>query len=116
MLRLVFDENFPIAVCNGLCRQQPLLDVLHVTQIGLRGILDPDLLAWAAVNNRVVASLDRKTLIRDANHRVQNGLPMPGVILVRRTISHQQAIDELALCAMASDPPDMQGVVQFLPF
>ncbi len=115
MLRLVFDENFPMAVHDGLVRQQPNLDVVHVNRIGLRGIADPDLLEWAAVNNRVVVSLDRKTLIRFANERTQNGLPMPGVVLVRPSLSPGQAIDELDFFAMASDPPDMQGLIQFLP-
>jgi len=115
MLQLAFDENFPIAVSNGLRQRQPSLDVVHVTLVGMRQVPDPDLLDWAAATGRVLVSLDRKTLIRFAQDRIQARLPMPGVVLVRPSLTTGQAIDELELLAMASYPPDLQDLIQFLP-
>jgi len=115
MLRLAFDENFPIAVYHGLRQRQPILDVVHITLVGMRQIPDPDLLEWAATAGRVLVSLDRKTLIRFAQDRIQARLPMPGIVLVRPSLTIGQAIDELELLAMASDPPDLQDLIQFLP-
>lgn len=115
MLQLAFDENFPLAVYHGLRQRQPTLDVVHANLVGMRQVPDPDLLAWAAATGRVLVSLDRKTLIHHAQDRIGAGLPMAGVVLVRRSLTIGQVIDQLELLALASEPADLQDLIQFLP-
>ena len=61
MLRLLADENFNGEVLRGLLLRQPDFDIVRVQDVGLAGADDPDILSWAAANNRIVLTHDRTT-------------------------------------------------------
>jgi hypothetical protein len=63
----------------------------------------------------VIISVDRKSLAVDAWDRVARGLPMPGVAILRILLTIGQAIRELDLFALASDPEDVRDQVVYLP-
>ena len=115
MLRFVADENLNGAIVRGLLRQRPALDLVRVQDLGLSGINDPDLLAWAAREQRVVLTQDVTTLRQFAEDRVSAGLPMPGVFEVGEHLSIRQAIDDLLLIAECSHDGEWEGQVRFLP-
>jgi hypothetical protein len=55
MLRLLIDEDFDGHVIDGLHRHYPEIDLLRAQDVGLSGrdrADDPDVLAWAAQENR----------------------------------------------------------------
>jgi hypothetical protein len=54
VLKLVSDENFNADILRGLYRRRPDLDVLRVQDIGLNATPDPDILAWAAREGRIL--------------------------------------------------------------
>ena len=87
MLRFVADENFNGAIVRGLRRRRPALDLVRLQDVGLSGINDPDLLAWAAREQRVILTHDVATLREYAENRVRAGLPMPGVFEVSEHLS-----------------------------
>jgi predicted nuclease of predicted toxin-antitoxin system len=62
MLRLLADENFNGDIVRGLLLRQPDLDLVRVQDAGLAGADDPDILAWAAANNRILLTHDRATM------------------------------------------------------
>lgn len=93
MLRLLSDEDFPGDVITGLFLRIPDLDLIRVQDVGLMQTPDPDILEWAAQNNRILLSRDRRTLSVFAWDRVALGLLMPGVFLLRRNTSTGAAID-----------------------
>ena len=115
MLRFVADENFNGAIVRGVLRQRPALDLVRLQDIGLSGISDPDLLEWAAREQRVVLSHDVTTLRRFAEERVRAGLPMPGVFEVNERVSIPEAIEDLLLIAECSLPGEWAGQLRFLP-
>ena len=82
MLLLVSDENFNNDIVRGLLRRNPDLDIIRVQDVGLRGAEDPDILEWAANEDRVVLTHDAATMASFAYDRVKRGLSMPGVIEV----------------------------------
>jgi hypothetical protein len=47
--------------------------------------------------------------------RVRTGLPMPGIIEIKRNISIGQAIDELELMIGAGIPEDFKNLVRYIP-
>lgn len=94
MLRLLIDENVHGDITDEVRRRQPGLDVVRVQEAALMNTPDPDLLAWAAQHDRVVVSLDKKTLVDCAWDRVRQGLIVPGVLILLR-MTFGQAIDEL---------------------
>lgn len=55
-------------------------DIVRVVDVGLKGATDPLVLAWAAEAERILISRDRATLTGFAYERINQGLPMPGVV------------------------------------
>ena len=53
MLRLLADENFNGDIVRALLLRQPDLDIVRVQDVGLTGAGDPDILTWAAANDRL---------------------------------------------------------------
>jgi hypothetical protein len=97
VLRLVSDENFTEAIVQGLLRRCPELDLVRCQDEGLRGIDDPALLEWAAVNQRVLLTHDRQTMAGHAYDRVIQALPMPGVFVVSTQVGPGQAIEDVLI-------------------
>ncbi|MBM4093944.1 MAG: hypothetical protein FJ276_31735, partial [Planctomycetes bacterium] len=73
MLRLLADENFNGDIVRGLLLRQPDIDIVRVQDVELAGAGDPDILAWAAENDRVVLTHDRATMPSHAHERVTPG-------------------------------------------
>lgn len=115
MLRLLMDENIDPRIVRGLLTREPTLDVVRVQDVGLRTADDPDILAWAADAGRVLVTKDRATMSDYAYARVQNGEPMPGVLLLSRNLSIGDAIEEVLLAAECMKDEEICDLVQFLP-
>ncbi len=65
MLRLLADENFNGDIVRGLLLRQADLDLVRVQDVGLAGAEDPQLLAWAAENDRILLTrVNRKRTLR----------------------------------------------------
>lgn len=114
-MKLLADENFRGAIVRGLLRRRPALDLLRVPDVGLSAADDPDILAWAANDGRLVLTHDAATLIGYAYNRVAAGQSMPGIIEVRQEAAIGQSIDELLLIIDASHEGEWQGQVLYLP-
>ena len=115
MLRLLADENFNGDVVRALLLRQPDLDIVRVQDIGLAGIADPDILAWAAVNNRIILTHDRATLPDYAFERLAAGESVVGVIILNDRFPVGHATDELLLLITCSDQPEWRDRVVHLP-
>lgn len=115
MVRLAFDENFNNDILRGLLRRNPALDVVRVQDAGLRSADDPAVLAWAAVEGRVLASHDVTTLTAYAYARVKAGQPMPGLIEAGPDVPIATAIEDLLLIAECSEPGEWEGQILYLP-
>ena len=82
MIRLLTDENVDNNIMRGLARRLPQLDFVSVRDVGLAGSPDLVVLKWAAKEQRIVLTHDRKTMVPEANQLVAQGEPMAGVIFV----------------------------------
>lgn len=115
MLSLLTDENLDGNIVRGLLRRVAGLDIVRVQEVGLSGVDDPTILAWAAEQGRVLVTHDVETMTRFAYERVEAGLPMPGVIEVVSSASIGQAVEELALIVECFDDGDLDAQVLYLP-
>ena len=115
MVRLLSDENFNGDIVRGLLLRRPALDLVRVVDVGLAGVEDPEVLAWAAENDRILLTHDRATMPDFAYERVATELPMPGVFAVNDRHSARQAIDEILLIDDCSEHLEWNGRVLFLP-
>ncbi|MGG6239892.1 DUF5615 family PIN-like protein [Nodosilinea sp. AN01ver1] len=115
MVRFLSDENFNNQIVRGILRQNSRVDILRVQDVGLSGVEDPDVLAWAAQENRIVLTHDVATMITFAYQRIQAGLAMPGLFEVSRRVPVGLAIEEILLIAECSLEGEWAGQVRFLP-
>jgi hypothetical protein len=116
MLRLASDADFNGKAYRALLRQQPDLDIVRVQEVGLRTADDPDVLAWAAAEGRILVTHDRETMAGFAYQRVEAGLSMPGVFVVRNQPNHiGSMLEDLLLVVLCSNPDEWKDRVLFLP-
>jgi Domain of unknown function (DUF5615) len=115
VLKLVSDENFNGDILRGLYRQRPDLDVVRVQDIGLFASPDPDILARAAAEGRILLTHDRDTMLFHAYERVKAGHVMPGVFLVSDLMPIGQAIEEILLAVDCLTQEECKDFVRFFP-
>lgn len=115
MLRLLADENLNGDIVRGLLLRRPVLDLVRAQDVGLAGHEDPQILVWAAQNDRIVVTHDRATMPDLAYGRVENGEPMPGVFVVHDRHAIRKAIEELLLIDACSEHWEWAGRVLWLP-
>ena len=115
MLRLLADENFNDEIVRGLLLRQPGLDLVRVPDVGLAGADDPDILAWAAENNRIVLTYDRATMSDYAYERVAAGEGMAGVFILNDRFPVGRAINEILLMDACSEQAEWNGRAVHVP-
>jgi predicted nuclease of predicted toxin-antitoxin system len=107
------DEHVPNVLVDGL--RDRGVDVLRAVDVGLAATPDPDILEWAAGQDRILVTFDRKTVPGFAYDRVRNGVPMPGVIVLDGAKSLGAMIDELHLAAECVAPDGFRDRVVYPP-
>jgi len=116
MLRLLADENINHDLLRGALRRQPKLDVVLVHAVGLSQADDPEIIAWAAREGRVLLTHDVSTMTRFAFERVQRGESMAGVFIVQQLgVALSRVIEDLLLLDECSDTFEWADQVLFLP-
>jgi predicted nuclease of predicted toxin-antitoxin system len=115
VIRWLADENFNGKILRALRRELPDIDLIRVQDTALLQAPDPQVLAWAAQESRLLLTQDVETMVGFANARVAQGLPMSGVIVLRHTLRLSTAIDDILTIASASDIGDWANRVVFLP-
>lgn len=116
MLRLATDADFNGKVYRALLRKLSELDMVRAQDVGLRTAEDPEILAWAATEGRILLTHDRDTMSGFAYQRVAAGLSMPGVFVIRdRRNQIGQMVEDILIPVLCSDQDEWKDQVQFLP-
>ena len=115
MLCILTDEDFDGRLTSALLARVPGLDLVRVQDTGLMHTPDPDILAWAAGEFRIVLTHDRNTMTGFASVRVKSSQPMPGLFVVDRQASFGQILNDLEAMAAASDMDDWRDQITFVP-
>ena len=115
MLRLAADENFNNNIIRGLVRQKPDIDIIRIQDVKLSGIDDPEILEWAAQQNRVLLTHDVTTITKYAYERIEGGEPMPGVFEVHRLAPIGLVIEDILLLVECSFDDEWENQIIYLP-
>jgi hypothetical protein len=115
VLRWLADENFNNDILRALFRGKPEIDIVRAQDVGLTGIDDEGLLAWAAKQDRVLLTHDVSTITAHAYHRVTKGEAMPGVFEVACDAWMRATGDDILLLTECSSPGEWEGQVRYLP-
>jgi predicted nuclease of predicted toxin-antitoxin system len=115
MIRFLLDENFNGKIVRGLRARHPDIDMIRVQDTELCGADDSTVLEWAAQQGRVVLTHDLDTMTKYAGERIEQELPMAGVILIRDTVPVSKVIDDLLVVLGASEADEWENRIDFLP-
>lgn len=115
MLKLLADEGFNQQIVRGVRQKQPDLDLVRVQEVGLTGKPDPEILEWAAKENRLLLTHDVTTMTHYAYERARQSLPMPGVFEISQDLPIGRAIEEILLFAIGSFEGEWEWQVRYLP-
>ncbi|RFP63044.1 MAG: hypothetical protein BJG00_001725 [Limnothrix sp. CACIAM 69d] len=114
-MKFLADENFNNQIVRGILRRNPTVDIERIQDVGLSGVDDPTVLAWAAEVDRVTLTHDVSTMAGFAYDRVKAGLKMPGLVEVSRRVAVSVAIDDILLLEECALEEELEGRVYFLP-
>jgi predicted nuclease of predicted toxin-antitoxin system len=102
-------------IIAGLLLQQPNLKLVRVQDAGLGSEKDPILLDWAAVNDRILVSRDRKTMRSHAETRLREGKVMVGLFLLRNGFPIGKIIEEILIRALCSEQAEWLNIIDYVP-
>ena len=93
--RFQADADFNEEIVSGLLRSHLELDFQTAEEAELRGLPDPDVLARAADDRRILVTHDRRTMPAHFANFIRRR-ECPGVIIISQRVSVRRAMDELA--------------------
>lgn len=115
MIRFMADADLNGSIVGGCREREPTIDFLSANDADLEGVPDPDVLALAAADDRILVSHDFQTMPRHFGDFLQSRGSSPGLILVPQHMPIGEAIDELLLIWGASDAEEWRDRWQALP-
>lgn len=114
-VRFLADADLNRAIVTGVLRREPAVDFLSAQAAGLRGMLDPEVLALAAGQQRILVSHDAGTMPRHFREFGAAGNHSSGVFLIPQSVEVGVAIEELLLIWLVSDALDWNDQLVWLP-
>ncbi|HEY7343518.1 MAG TPA: DUF5615 family PIN-like protein [Ktedonobacterales bacterium] len=113
--RFLADENFDFVIVQGLRLRQPQVDILTAPQAGIPGFPDPAVLAFAAQQDRILITHDKRTMPDHFATFLAEGNQSPGIMLVSRKVVIGQAIEALLLVWEASSHEEWRNLIMRQP-
>jgi hypothetical protein len=115
MIRLAADENFNNAVIRNLRNRVPEIDLVRIQDTEIVGADDDTMLEWTANQGRLLLTHDVRTIPNIFADRINKGLPVPGVFLVRRYASPDPIAADLELIFHTSQQTEWEANIFWLP-
>jgi hypothetical protein len=115
MVRFLADADFNFAIVKGCRRHDPALDFLSANEARLQGLPDPDVLAIAAEQNRILVTHDFQTMPRHFGEFLMRRQSSPGVFLVSQYSAIGEVINELVLIWAASEAEEWKNRILKIP-
>jgi hypothetical protein len=116
MLRLASDADVDGRIIRGLRRFQPDLDLKRAQDALPEGTPDPDVLAWAGAEQRVLITHDRSTMVGHARKRSAAREPLPGVVVTTDAQTVGEAIEDILIIAHCMAENEIKDeIIIFLP-
>jgi predicted nuclease of predicted toxin-antitoxin system len=114
-MRLLIDQNFNQKVLRGIRSRVPHLDAVTTQESGLSETPDPELLAWAAAEDRILVTHDIQTIPDYAADRINAGEKMPGVFVAPQDLPIGLAIEELTTIILCSEQEEWKDLITWIP-
>ena len=97
MIRFLADASLNHAIVSGCLRREPAMDFLSAYEAHLEGVLDPDVPAIAASQERILVTSDLRTMPRHFGEFLEARGYCPGVFPVKQRAPMADVIEALVL-------------------
>ena len=114
--RFLADHNLDDAIVHGVIRRCPLAEFHRLRDFGMEESVDEEVLAFANQERYIVVSHDVNSMTAAAKLRMESGLRMDGLLLIKQQFVFRPIIESLALVWSDSEAEEWHNVVEFLPF
>ena len=114
IVRYQADADLNQAIVTGVLRREPTIDFQTAFAAGLEGVKDPEVLAIAAQQGRILVSHDRKTMPSEFAEFITSN-QSSGVIIVSRKLPIEVIIEELLLIWAVSSTEEWVNRIAKLP-
>jgi predicted nuclease of predicted toxin-antitoxin system len=115
MIRFLADASLHDAIVSGCRRREPAMDFLSANEAKLEGVPDPEVLALAAEQDRILVTHDFQTMPQHFGDFLQLQGSSPGVLLVPQYLPIGEAIEELVLIWSTSDAEEWENRILRIP-
>jgi predicted nuclease of predicted toxin-antitoxin system len=113
-VRFLADADLNEDIVTGLVRREPRIDFQTAQAAHLRGLSDPEVLAVAAHENRILVTHDRRTMPRHFADFIQHRYS-PGVFVIAQSVRVGIVVEELLLVWRVSAPEEWTNLIVSLP-
>jgi hypothetical protein len=113
-VRFQADADLNEDIVTGVLRRAPSIDFQTAKEAGLYGLEDPDVLALAALEGRVLVSHDRRTMPGHFG-RFISASKSPGLLIVSQHQELSTVIEELMLIWAASESEEWLDRITVIP-
>ena len=114
-IRFQADADLRHAIVTGVTRRQANLDFQSANAAGLEGIKDPEVLAIAAQDSRVLVTHDRKTMPTEFGQFITSKRSS-GVLILSQNLPINEAIEAIILIWEASTAEEWMNQIMTFPF
>jgi hypothetical protein len=103
------------AIVTGCLRREPAIDFLSANGARLEGVSDPEVLALATHQNRILVTSDFRTTPHHFGKFLEENGQCAGVFLVKQRAPLADVIEALVLVWAASDADEWKNRVVEIP-
>ena len=97
MIRFLADASLHDAIVTGCLRHEPAIDFLSASEAKLEGVADPEVLAFATKQKRILVTSDFRTMPRHFGDFLEAHGRCAGVFLVKQRAPLAEVIEALVL-------------------
>jgi hypothetical protein len=115
-IRYQADNDVAPALVYGVQQRNSAIDFQTAQVAQLDGVLDPEVLAKASTDGRLLVTHDRSTMPQHFADFVSNNNFCPGVFLIAQDFPMGRAIEELVLIWETSEAEEWYGSIVHVPF
>jgi hypothetical protein len=113
-VRYQADADLNANIVFGTLRAEPTIDFQSAVAAGLRGRPDPEVLAIAAREGRILLTHDHKTMPQHFADFIGSN-SCPGVFVIPQDVPVVEAIDELVMIWAACEAEEWTNRICYLP-
>lgn len=117
VIKYLLDENVDPRLGKALRRRSPDIVVWHIGDPGapVSGMADPDISAWCEARNFILVTNNRASMPIHLKDHLTAARHVPGIFILRDSLTLSESADELSLIWAASDPNEYFHLLRFLP-